>query len=415
MQLRPLLAFTIAATLALASGIARAEDHVDFSLGYFLEPAAKQQLNVVHPAFDAHVDLGHPAISLNLGYNADIVTGATPRTYAKPTSKLDAVSAATHFSDTRHAIHGGLEVRVGPTQLSAGYTFGIENDYRSHSIDAAAQVDLWGKNTTFKLGYSHNFDSVCNVDNSGASPLERQALATSKGCFDKKTMGLTADSLAIDSYAVSWTQVLSPIVLSDLSVGLQVVDGFQSNPYRLVRLFNGTVEAQESEPLLRQRLAIQGRLRIAIKRAKAAIGAVGRFYDDTWGVVSGTAELSWEQYIIPQLLLRLRGRFYQQSRATFYRDAGETRSYDAVGPVGQYFTGDRELSPFRDYLGGLKISYLKNADEKGKIGKVLESIDVSLKFDLIHYEKLTPDPPNSERSNVFIGALILQAGLILRW
>jgi hypothetical protein len=401
--------------LLLATATARAEDQVNLSLGYFAEPAKKQALNVVHPAFDLHVDLGHPAISLNLGYNADIVTGATPRVYGKPLSSLDAISQATHFSDTRHAVHAGLELRVGPTQLSAGYTFGIENDYRSHAIDAAASVDLWGKNTTFKLGYSHNFDSVCDVDNTGATPLERQALSTSKGCFDKKTMGIVSEPLAIDSYAISWTQVITPIILTDLSIGFQVIDGFQSNPYRLVRLFSGTVEAQESEPFLRQRLALQGRMRIAIKRAKASVGVLGRFYDDTWGIKSGTAELDWEQYLIPQLLLRLRGRFYQQTRAVFYRDAGETLSYDAVGPVGQYFTGDRELSPFRDYLVGLKLSYLKAADEHGKIGRVFESLDVNLKFDLIHYQNLTPLPPNFERTNVFIGAMILQLGLVLRW
>jgi Protein of unknown function (DUF3570) len=401
--------------IALISSAALAEDHVDLSLGYFVEPAKTQQLHVVHPALDVHVDLGHPAISLNLGYNADIVTGATPRTYGKPLSSLDAISSATSFSDTRHSVHGGLELRVGPTQLSAGYTFGIENDYRSHAIDAAAQVDLWGKNTTFKLGYSHNFDSVCDADNRGAMPLERQALQTSKGCFEDNAKGIVTESVAIDSYAVSWTQVVTPILLTDVSVGLQVVDGFQSNPYRRVRLFNGTVEAQESEPLLRQRLAIQGRMRLAIKRAKAAIGAVARFYDDTWGVVSGTAELSWEQYLAPNFLIRLRGRFYQQSRAVFYRDAGEALSYDSVGPVGQYFTGDRELSPFRDWLAGVKISYLKAADERGKLGRVFESLDVNLKADFIHYEPLTPLPPNLARSEVFLGAMIFHLGLTLRW
>jgi hypothetical protein len=415
LQLTSAFALSLAGAVALSPSLAFAEDHADVSLGYFVEPAKTQQLHVVHPAVDIHVDLGHPAISLNLGYNADIVTGATPRTYGKPTSSLDAISQATSFSDNRHAFHGGLELRVGPTQLSAGYTYAFENDYRSHAVDAAAQVDLWGKNTTFKLGYSHNFDSVCDADNRGAMPLERQALVTSKGCFDDKAMGIVSEPLAIDSYAISWTQVLTPIILTDVSVGLQVVDGFQSNPYRRVRLFNGTVEAQESEPLLRQRLAVQGRIRIAIKKAHAAVGGVARFYDDTWGVISGTAELSWEQYIVPNLLIRLRGRFYQQSRAIFYRDAGEALSYDSVGPVGQYFTGDRELSPFRDWLGGIKISYLKAADERGKLAKVFESLDLSLKGDFIHYEPLTPLPPNLARSEVFLGAMIWQVGLVLRW
>lgn len=408
---RALVAFGV---LALAAPLVRAEDHVDVGVTYFVEPAAKQKINVVHPSADLHVDL-HPTFSINLGYNADIVSGATPRIYGKPSSPVDAVSAATNFSDVRHAFHGGLEWRIGPTELQAGYTYAFENDYQSHAVDAGAKVDLWGKNTTFKLGYSHNFDSVCNADNRGAAPLDRRALTSSKGCFDSKTMGIVEESLAIDSYAASWTQVLSPILVSDLSIGLQVLDGFQSNPYRLVRLFSGTVEAQESDPTQRQRLAIQGRLRIAVKRAKAALGMLGRYYNDTWGIQSGTAELTWEQYLAPQLLVRLRGRFYQQSRAVFYRDAGELNSYEAVGPVGQYFTGDRELAPFRDYLAGLKLSYLKTADERGKIGRVFESLDVSLKADFIKYEALTPLPPNIDRFNDAIGAIVLQAGLSLRW
>ena len=79
------------------------------------------------------------------------------------------------------------------------------------------------------------------------------------------------ESLAIDSYAVSWTQVLTPIIVTDLSATFQVLQGFQSNPYRRVRLF-GTVEAQESEPLLRQRVAVQARLRFAVVRVRGALG-----------------------------------------------------------------------------------------------------------------------------------------------
>ena len=62
------------------------------------------------------------------------------------------------------------------------------------------------------------------------------------------------------------------------------------------------------------------------------------------------------------------------------------------------------------------LSYtLEYADEKGKLGKVFESLDVNVKADLIHYEALTPLPPNFARTDVAIGALILQLGLVLRW
>ncbi|HEY2743469.1 MAG TPA: DUF3570 domain-containing protein [Polyangia bacterium] len=397
-----------AAALLMAAATARADDKVELKAEYFTEPAKVQGLHVFHPAVGVNVD-AHRDFSLNFGYEADVVTGATPRVYGA----MDAISSATKFSDTRHSFHGGAELRLGPAAVDAGYTYSFENDYRSHAVDISSKVDLWGKNTTFKLGYAHNFDSVCDVDNKGAMVTERRSLGSSQGCF-KGIVGLVEEPLAIDSYAASWTQVLTPFLLTDLSVGFQVLDGFQSNPYRRVRLF-GSVEAQESEPLLRQRVSIQGRLRLAMPRAKGAIGVLGRFYYDTWGIKSGTAEISWDEWILPQLLFRVRGRFYQQGRALFYRDAGEALSYEAVGPVGQYFTGDRELSPFRDYLVGFKVAWVRNADERGKVWRVFEQLDLNIKIDLIDYQPLTPLPPNQPRDVGLVNALIAEIGLALRW
>jgi hypothetical protein len=397
----------LALLLLLLPAVARAEDTVNASLSYFTEPVKSEQLHVILPALGLNVDAAR-WLSFNFAYEADIVTGATPRIYG---AAPDALSSATPFSDTRHAFHGGAQVRVLAATIDAGYTFAFENDYRSHSIDAAAKVDLWGKNTTFKLGYAHNFDSVCDADNRGAQPLERRALTTSKGCFDSKTIGIIEEPLAIDTYFASWTQVLTPILLSDLSVSMQALDGFQSNPYRQVRLFSGTVDAQESEPTLRQRFAVQAWTRLALKKAHAALGMIGRFYWDTWNIKSGTAEVTWDQYLAPQFLFRLRGRFYQQTRALFYRDAGETLSYESVGPVGQFFTGDREMSPFRNWLLGLKLTYAKTAGEKGKIGRVFEAIDVNAKWDVLFYQDLTPLPPNKDRTYAFLFLL----GVSMRW
>jgi uncharacterized protein DUF3570 len=399
-----------AAVLAVASvaGDARAEDKVEVKAEYFTEPSKVQPLHVFHPALGINVD-AHPDFSLNFAYESDVVSGATPRTYGS----MDAITSATHFSDTRHAFHGGAELRLGPVAVDAGYTYAFENDYRSHSVDIAAKVDLWGKNTTFKLGYAHNFDSVCDVDNKGADPTERRSLGSSAGCFTK-TVGIVSEPLAIDSYAVSWTQVLSPILVSDLAATFQVLDGFQSNPYRRVRLF-GTIEAQESEPLLRQRVALQARMRLAMPRARGALGFLGRFYYDTWGIKAGTAEVTWDEWVLPQLLFRVRGRFYQQGRALFYRDAGEPLNYETVGPVGQFFTGDRELSPFRDYLVGFKVAWVRNADERGKVWRFFEQLDLNAKVDLIDYQPLTPLPPNQPRDVGLVNALIAEIGLALRW
>ena len=400
-----------AATLVACLAVAHAENKFDLTTSYFLEPGKATTLHVIRPEVDISGDAAK-WLTLRAGYDVDIVAGATPRIYG---SSADAISSATSFTDYRHSAHAGAEVRIGPTSLDVNYTYGSENDYRSHSIDATAKVDLWGKNTTFKLGYSHNWDTVCDADNRGATPLERHALSSSKGCFDSKAVGLTTQSLAMDSYFAAWSQVLSPIATSDLSITMQSLNGFQSNPYRLVRLFGSTVDAQESEPTLRQRMAAQLRLRFAIKKLRAALGLLGRYYWDTWAIQSATIEATWDQYLSQKLIIRFRGRFYQQSRALFYRDAGEALSYESVGPVGQYFTGDRELSPFRNWLVGIKLSWTKTANEKGKIAKVFDALDLNAKCDLMFYEALTPLPPNSQRLLSPVNAIILQLGLTLRW
>lgn len=397
----------------LVSSVALADNEIDIGVYYFLEPAPSQRLHVVHPQFDLKVE-PHRTFGIRLGYDADIVTGATPRTYGSG-SAVDAISSATKFSDVRHVARAGIDLKIGPTTVDATYAFGTENDYRSHSLAVGAKVDLWGKNTTFRLGYSRAWDTTCDIDNRGAVPLERRALGSSDGCFEHKATGLRLEPLAINGYSVGWTQVISPIVLSDLAATFQVSDGFQSNPYRRVRLFFGTVEAQESHPLLRQRVAISGRMLFAIKRIRGALGAMARFYWDTWGIKSGTGEITYDQWLGSSLLLKLRARFYQQSRAVFYRDAGEDLSYEAVGPAGQYFSGDREMSPFRNWLFGLKLTYTKSAGEKGRIIKLFEAVDLHVRLDLMSYQALTPLPPNAQRSEGAIDAVVIQLGAILKF
>jgi hypothetical protein len=401
---------SIAAALLAASlaGAARAEDRADLSFTWFFEPAPSQRLHVLHPQADVAVDAA--MFTFRAGWDADIVSGATPRTYGK----VDAVSAATQFSDARHAFHGGVELRGGPVTAAAGYTYAFERDYRSHVVEAEAKVDLLRRNTTFALSYAHNFDTVCDADNRGQAPLSRIALDNSAKCFTG-AIGLVDEAVAIDSYQASWSQVLTRVLVFQLNVGLEVIDGFQSNPYRRVRLFDGAAEAQEAEPLLRQRLAIQARLKWALPSVRATIGLGGRFYSDTWGVRSGSAEIEAQKYLGERLLLRVRGRFYQQGRALFYRDAGEAASYESVGPVGQYFTGDRELSPFRDFLVGLKLSWLRSADGKGRLGRMFTDVDLHLRADAMKYQALTPLPPNAARSDGFVSALILQAGATVRF
>jgi hypothetical protein len=73
-------------------------------------------------------------------------------------------------------------------------------------------------------------------------------------------------------------------------------------------------------------------------------------------VTSATGELEAERYLFEGFRVTARGRFYKQTGATFWSD-DYTGGDAPLGPKGQYFTGDRELSPFWSGGLGLRIAY----------------------------------------------------------
>ena len=73
------------------------------------------------------------------------------------------------------------------------------------------------------------------------------------------------------------------------------------------------------------------------------------------------------------------------------------------------------MSPFRNWLVGLKLTYTKSAGEKGRIMKLFESVDLHLRLDLMSYQALTPLPPNALRSAGVIDAIVIQLGAILKF
>src|SRR5262249_45346577 len=162
--------------------------------------------------------------------------------------------------------------------------------YRSHVLIAGAQLDLFRHNTILAGSYAHNFDSVCDLDNRGLSETMRQPLGTSGGCFSDRT-GLTVEPLAIEAAELSLVQTLHRLWVASLFGSFEHLDGFQSNPYRRVRLDRGMVEAQESHPRLRDRGALGLRSRVAIPAVRGTLGADLRLYEDSWGIRSVTAEL----------------------------------------------------------------------------------------------------------------------------
>jgi hypothetical protein len=399
------LVAVVALVVVVAAREAAAQDRGEAhgSLRLFAQPAPSDFLVVVTPSVSGRVQ-ARSWLRFDVDWTADIVTGATPRTYGTP----DIVTAATRFTEVRNVIGAGAAATAGPATISAGYAYGTENDYRSHLVRGGIALDLFHHDTTLALEYSHGFDRVCDLDQPGVPLTLRQPLDTSRGCF-AGTPGLTEERLDIDALELTWTQTLGRALVGALAGSYQHLGGFQSNPYRRVRLDDGRLQAQESHPRQRDRGALTARLRYAVAKLQATVGGDLRLYRDTWGVQSITGELTWEQPFhveAPAWRYVARARAYAQSGALFYRDVGWADSYERAGPVGRYFTADQELAPIADLLLGVTFVHVSSPGAEHRRWRLFTDVEWRMGLDYLKIFALTPEPPNAARTRGVVSALV---------
>jgi hypothetical protein len=355
----------------------------------FLEPSSSSKLIVVNPSAELSVT---PTdwLELHAGYEADIVSGATESLKGGRLSPVDIVSSATDFKDTRHQFSGGFGLVRDGTKLSATYSRGMESDYRSNAFSVTAATSFLQKNTELTLAYGRGFDEVCTTAYAESdSPSVKTALDGSDGCFKNGENRATRD-VDLDNFQSGWTQTWTPVFATQLVLYGALQHGFLENPYRAVVIAPAGDDALENHPDNRLRLAVAVRAKYYLRPFKAAFTAGARIYRDTWDIFGQTYELEAEKYVLPELRLLVHGRYYRQTEALFWSDdytGGEPQD----GPRGQYWTGDRELSPLQNYLLGGRIVFRKEGDTERRIAKVLLSFETSISFDIFktHLDEFT--------------------------
>lgn len=364
-------ATTLALALAGAVSSRPAEAQVaELGTSHMLysEAPTRTKMTVYTPAVDLAVRPWE-WLAVRGGYEADIVSGASVAVKAGPAYQsvnpgVDVVTTAS-VNDVRHSPRGGLSLKKGDVTFSGDYNYSIEHDYRSHSMFVAARTEAYEHNTQFELSYARNWDSVCDrVQAVNDRPPRYRALEDSSGCLGSSTTRTTRE-LDLDGLQATWSQSWTPVLATQLVYTAQIIDGFQSNPYRSIILGQG-LKAQEHHPENRARHALALRFNFFVRPLKLAIRATGRAYRDTWDVTSGTGELEIEKYLFEGFRLSARGRYYKQTGALFWSD-DYTGGDPPLGPKGQYWTGDRELSPFSSIGVGLRIAYaLTPASKPGR-------------------------------------------------
>jgi hypothetical protein len=257
--------------------------------------------------------------TLSASYVADVVSSAS----------IDVISNATKkMTDYRSEITAGLSQKLRATTIDASYIYSIENDYESHNIALGFSQDLFEKNSTIALGYTFAYN---NVGRSGDQLFHR--------------------TLMVNGIGASWTQVFTKRTIGQLSYSFAYNDGYQASPYRFVPVAaaDGSTlyKVPETDPDQRIRHAFVAALNQHIG-LDSAFQADYRIYFDSWGLQAHTIQL---RYFITwkDVTLRLRERFYYQSKADFFKSR-----YTDLQP---YMTFDRELSTFWSNVAGFKVSW----------------------------------------------------------
>jgi hypothetical protein len=338
----------------LAGGVAKAQvAQVETEQSLFYEAPTRTHMLVYSPSAQIQAS-PWSWLQVRGGWEADVVSGASVSTKFGPafqaTHRADVVSTAS-VKDFRNLGRGELTIVGDSASAGAGYAYSTEHDYQSHALEVNAKTDALQHNTQLSLSFSHNFDSVCDRVQGETNPTRWVALENSTGCFTADPTRVLRP-IRIDTFEASWTQAWTPVLETQLVYTAQIVNGFQSDPYRSVVLGEG-VKAQEHEPSDRAREAVTGRVALYLRGFDGALRLSVRGYSDTWGIVSGTAEAELEKALGESTRVMVRGRAYTQTGAIFWSD-DYTGGSPPLGPRGQYWTGDRELSPFLSWLAGVR-------------------------------------------------------------
>jgi hypothetical protein len=403
----------VAACLAVA-GPARAQSvvEIDTSHTVFYEAPTKTHMFVYSPSADVQAS-PWAWLDVRAGWEADVVSGASVATKAGPayaSNHPDVVSTAS-VRDFRNLGRGEGAFKGDISSLTAGYAYGTEHDYQSNSLHVNARTDAFQHNTTFELSYARNFDKVCDRVQSASAvlPSEWTALEDSTGCFTSAA-GRTTHDIGIDTYEASWGQSWTPVIETQLTYTAQLLDGFQSDPYRSVILGEG-IKAQEHVPNERAREAVTGRIAWYLRSLKAAVRLSLRGYHDTWAINSGTAELELEKSLGESFRVMVRGRAYKQGGAVFWSD-DYTGGVPPLGPRGQYFTGDRELSPFWSWLAGLRAVWAINPPAHTRLLGFIESFKLagSANMEGFSYDQYTLGGTPVSNAIAYVATLSLALG-----
>lgn|GEM_PF-420420 len=315
----------------LAGGAARAADNsIDFRFLHYGESDGRTQ--VENPELYYQHGFGEKGqIGLLLSY--DSISGASPTGAAPTADTVTTASGGTSFgaiptaeyTDKRQALSLSYDRRFGKHLPSVTLSYSHESDYLSRGVSLVDSWDMNGGRSTFHFGAGGTSDRI--------DP------ANTNDHFTKSSLSLAA----------GWTQVLGPRDLLDLSVSLDTLSGYLTDPYKVVPIADptGTVNVPEIRPESRSRKAFLFKYGHYFL-SRTALKTTYRYYWDDWSLKAHTLEVSVDQRIGRKWIVTPQLRYYTQGSASFF-------AYRYTSPQAA-MSSDYRLSSFWSWLAGVGLT-----------------------------------------------------------
>jgi Protein of unknown function (DUF3570) len=250
------------------------------------------------------------------------------------------------FHDHRLAANFGWSQPLGGISLVGfGGGYSIEQDYRAITGNARISQNLNSDNTTISLAVNTELDSSFPY---GGVP-------TPLTVMNGQLKTPTSRSKTQIGFVAGLTEVITRRWLMQLNYSYDTQSGYQNDPYRVISTVDPvsgepTSYLYENRPNKRTSQSIFWDNKFDYGPTVTELSL--RYFKDSWGITSKTAELSERVNLSSSIYLEPSARWYQQSAANFFHyyllDNQATPAYAS---------SDTRLGKFTSMTVGMKVGF----------------------------------------------------------
>jgi hypothetical protein len=254
----------------------------------------------------------------------DAVSGASPRYYT-------AISGASKMNDNRTAVDAKLTHYRERSAYGLSLSHSAEHDYISNAAGFDARFSSDDNNTTVNVGLGLSRDEIDSVNNVAQNERKRS-----------------------QEFLLGMTQALTRTDLLQVNLSYAWGKGYYNDPYKF----------QDTRPDQRHQAVLLARWNHHFEELGTTLRSSYRYYRDDWGVRAHTFGAEWVQPLSDTLMFTPGLRYYSQSSANFYYDAGGSLGPDLppLLPSGTLQTADQRLAAFGGITVDLKLDWRFAAD-----------------------------------------------------